>query len=186
MQSIMEEIKTINDPQQKLLRFMAYLTNNVRNINPLLTPVIVGGSAVFIYTFGGHLTYDIDLVVTDRQAVTEVLSRMGFQQGADIRHWYHDDLDMAIEIPDDVLAGDNDKITIIEIDNSEVYVIGIEDLLIDRLCAAKHWKSGRDEAQSLSLLELYSDEIDMNYLEERARAEEVLDKLDEVRKKLKF
>jgi len=185
MPDILEEIKTISDPQQKLLRFMAYLTKKVREINPLLTPVIVGGSAVFVYTFGGHLTYDIDLVVTDRQAVKEVLSKMGFRQGADIRHWYHNDLDMAIEIPDDVLAGDDDKITTIEVDDSEVYVIGLEDLLIDRLCAAKHWRSDRDEAQSLSLLELYADEIDMDYLQERARDEDVLDKLAELRKKLK-
>ena len=51
----------------------------------------------------------------------------------------HADLDVAIEIPDDVLAGSEEKITQVEIEGLNVYIIGVEDLIIDRGNAYVHW-----------------------------------------------
>lgn len=181
---MLEDIKKTVDPQIKLLKFMALLTNLVKKINPNITPVVVGGSAVFVYTFGGHITYDIDIVVENRQVVKDVLVSLGFTQETDIRHWYHEDLDLAIELPDEVLAGDLNKIVTLEVNGKEAYIIGIEDLLIDRLNAAKHWQSNRDEEQALSLLELYLEQIDMKYLEKKAQENAVLDILNELKTKL--
>ncbi|MHB8984129.1 MAG: DUF6036 family nucleotidyltransferase [Carboxydocellales bacterium] len=181
---MLEDIKKTTDPQIKLLKFMALLTKLVKKINPNITPVVVGGSAVFVYTFGGHITYDIDIVVENRQVVKDVLVTLGFKQETDIRHWFHEDLDLAIELPDEVLAGDQNKIVTLEIEGKEAYIIGIEDLLIDRLNAAKHWQSKRDEEQALALLELYLDQIDLTYLEKKAQENAVLEKLNELKSKL--
>lgn len=64
-----------------------------------------------------------------------------------------------------------------------VYLIGLEDLLIDRLYSAKHWKYERDEAQALSLLSFYASKLDWDYLTARAKAELVEDKLAELKEK---
>lgn len=172
------------EPHIAMLEFMAELTKRVQEINPVLKPVVVGGSAVWIYSDGDHLTKDIDLVVEDRQVVKDVLLELGFKQSESIRHWYHDDRDIVIEIPDDTLAGDMDKVTIVPVKGIDVYIIGVEDLLIDRLCAAKHWGSDRDEYQSIFLLSFYEDEMDWAYLKKRATEEQVSDLLENLKNKL--
>ena len=64
---------------------------------------------------------------------------MGFQKNPGERHWYHEELDIALEIPGDYLAGSIEKLTVVEIGGMECYIIGVEDLIVDRLAAAKFW-----------------------------------------------
>ncbi|NSW84467.1 MAG: UbiD family decarboxylase [Syntrophothermus sp.] len=165
----------------KILRAIARLNKEIKSVNPQIKPVIVGGSAVLIYTSGGFVTQDIDLVVGDswRKDVAAILEKNGFKKGTG-RHWINDELDLFVEIPDGTLAGDWEKITTIEIDGSEVYLIGPEDLIIDRLNAAKHWRSRRDEEQCMYLLETMSSELDWDYLNKRSSEEQVDDKLHEL------
>lgn len=166
---------------------MAALNSELKKRDVSAKPIVVGGSAVLVYSLGGHLTQDIDVIISDnhRQLVREVLSQFGFENISGQRHWYHKEMDLALEMPGDILAGSMDKTTTIEVENGEVYLIGIEDILIDRLCAAKHWKYNRDEAQAISLLSIYMNKIDWDYLKKRAKEELVQDKLEEVKKKAK-
>ncbi len=83
-----------------------------------------------------------------------VLEEMGFARRFGERHWYHEDLDVAIEIPDEFLAGSMEKVAIVEVNGMETYVIGIEDLVVDRLAAAKFWKSRADAHWAAKLLVL--------------------------------
>lgn len=94
------------------------------------------------------------------------------------RHWYHADLDVAIEVPDDVLAGSEDKVTQVEIEDLNVYIIGVEDLIIDRVNAYVHWRSIDDGDWAKELMALYRDEIDWDYLVTSAQTEELLDALN--------
>ena len=183
---VIKKIQEIKDPVEKLLQFMALLNEELKKKDILAKPIVVGGSAVLVYSLGGHLTQDIDVIISDRhrQLVKDVLADFGFENISGHRHWYHKELDLAIEMPGDILAGSMDKITTVEVGNSEVYFIGIEDILIDRMCAAKHWKYDRDEAQAISILSIYKDNIDWTYLEKRAKEELVLDKLQEIKEKV--
>lgn len=182
---VIKKIQEVKDPVEKLLRFMALLNKELRKQDVSVKPIVVGGSAVLVYSLGGHLTQDIDIIISDRhrQLVKNVLSQFGFEHIAGHRHWYHKELDLALEMPDDILAGSMDKTTTVEVGTGEVYLIGVEDILIDRMCAAKHWKYDRDEAQAISIISIYWDKIDWIYLEKRAKEELVLDKLQEIKKK---
>lgn len=60
----------------------------------------------------------------------------------------------------------------------------IEDLLIDRLNSAKHWNDSRDFEQSAVLMTSYTDKIDWKYLEEKAKENDVFDKLEEIRTRI--
>ena len=54
-------------------------------------------------------------------------------------------------------------------DGLRVVVIGVEDLLIDRLRAWVHWKSDEDGRWTRRLAHLYADRLDWSYLRERTR-----------------
>ena len=87
-------------------------------------------------------------------------------------------MDVAIEILDDVLAGSEEKITQVEIEGLNVYIIGVEDLIIDRVNAYDHWRSIDDGDWAKELMALYKHEIDWDYLVTSARTEEILDALN--------
>ncbi|SNQ61021.1 hypothetical protein [Candidatus Methanoperedens nitratireducens] len=60
-----------------------------------------------------------------------------------------------MEVPGDHLAGNRDKVTTIKVGNLKLYVIGIEDLIIDRLAACSEWKSDTDCKQAHYMLRYY-------------------------------
>ncbi|QJD85873.1 hypothetical protein [Cohnella herbarum] len=45
-----------------------------------------------------------------------------------------------------------------------MYVIGLEDIILDRLRKAVHWSSGRDREWGYRLLLMYLENLDLNYL----------------------
>lgn len=65
-----------------------------------IIPVVVGGLAVEIYTRGQYTTLDIDLVMHRRELAGEIFAGLGFLPEG--RHWYHPELEVAIEIPSKV------------------------------------------------------------------------------------
>jgi predicted nucleotidyltransferase len=164
------------DPLKKSLTLLAILTEALKAYD--IRPILVGGRALEFYTLGGYATRDIDLVTSGRTQVSMVLQEMGFLKRPGERHWYHEDLDLALEIPDDTLAGDIDKLTTLEIDGMECSIIGVEDLVVDRLAAAKFWKSASDAQWAARLMALHVDEIDPNYLRHAAKKAEVEDFLE--------
>lgn len=145
-----------------------------------ITPFLVGGSALEFYTFGGYATGDIDLVAEERHVVGQALEKLGFEHKPGFRHWYHKVLDISIEIPDTVLAGAEDKATVVDVQGTPVRIIAPEDLLIDRLAAYKFWQSTRDGDWAARLFAIHGESMDLGYLRQRAQNEKVGDVLDEI------
>lgn len=164
------------DPLKKSLALLAVLTEALKAQD--IRPILVGGRALEFYTLGGYATRDIDLVTNGRTQVGSILQKMGFLKRPGERHWYHEELDLALEIPDDTLAGNIDKLTTLEIDGMDCSIIGVEDLIVDRLSAAKFWKSASDAQWAARLLALHVDELDPNYLRQAAEKAEVEDFLE--------
>ena len=133
-----------------------------------ITPVVVGGLAVEIYTRGHYTTLDIDLVTKGRDLAGNILEQLGFSREG--RHWYHSELDIAIEIPDSRLEGaDENKIIKLELPSEKhLYVIGIEDIILDRLRACVHWTSSSDCEWGLRMLKVHFDSLDLDYLRSMA------------------
>jgi hypothetical protein len=126
-------ISKIGNTLERKLYFCATLIKSLGEIKP----IIVGGTAVEFYTAGGYSTRDIDLVCADREAVVQRLREYGFEQFG--RHFYDEELDLSVEIPDTKLAGDEArvrKVIIRQRTNLVAYLIGIEDILVDRLNAS--------------------------------------------------
>lgn len=166
-------LKREQDPLKKSLLFLGIFTYALKSED--IKPILVGGRALEFYTLGGYATKDIDLVLNGRAEADIVLKEMGFQKQPGERHWYHEELDLALEIPDDYLAGSKEKLTIIEIEGLECYVIGAEDLIVDRLTAAKFWAIEADVQWAAKILALNIDDVDADYLGSAAQKANVDD-----------
>jgi len=77
----------------------------------------------------------------------------------------HSGIEIAVEIPGNDLAGSYDKVSKVNIDNENyVYLISIEDIILDRLRAAVHWNSEQDSIWGFRLLVQHFEQVDLDYL----------------------
>jgi len=154
---------------------MGLLTQEAEKMK--VQPIVVGGSAVDFYTEGIYPSHDIDLV-SNRKIIGEILENV-FNFKPSGRHWINEQIGLSVEIPSSSLAGDIDKVTVIRIGDLNVYVIGFEDLIIDRLNACVHWKSQTDCDQAQYMIRYYRNRLDFGYLEKKAKDEGILKTLRE-------
>lgn len=172
----LEKVRQQADPLTKRLLFVGLLT---RKLEPEgIRPIIVGGQAVEFYTAGGYATKDIDLVSPGYEEIDRILEAWGFKKEG--RHWFNEQLDISVEVPESVLAGDENRLTVVEIDDLRVYVIGIEDIIVDRLNAFVHWKSSDDRIWAKEMMLLGKEDIDWGYLKKRAAEEDILAAAEEL------
>lgn len=166
----LKKIASIENLVDKKAYFMSLLTQEAEKRNT--RPIVVGGSAVDFYTEGIFPSYDIDLI-GDRKIIGEILENIfGFKRSG--RHWINEQIGIYVEVPGDHLAGNRDKVTTIKVGNLKLYVIGIEDLIIDRMAACSEWKSDTDCKQAQYMLRYYHSKIDFDYLDKKAKDEGLL------------
>lgn len=174
----LQALKKITAPFERRLYFVGILTRLLSQEN--IRPILVGGNAVEFYTLGGYATGDVDIVVSDHDAFNKALRSLGFKMTG--RHWFSKELDLAVESPASRLAGDFDRLTEVTIKGLKAYVIGIEDIIIDRLNAFVHWKSLDDARWAKEMIVLKREDIDWKYLEGHAKKEGTLSALKKIKK----
>lgn len=177
---LLEKLKGMPDNWQKRLFFVGILTKTLETEG--VRPIVVGGHAVEFYTLGGYATGDIDIAIVDSRALDKILTDWGFKKEG--RHWYSEEIDIAIEAPASTLAGDEKRLTEVEVEGLTIYIIGVEDIIIDRLNALVHWRSFRDGEWAEEILALHFDKIDIEYLKERAKEEDTYEVLEGMLKRL--
>jgi len=143
--------------------------------------VVVGGSAIEIYTRGRYASGDID-VVGDRARILRVLKAWGFRKGG--RVWHQDEWKVVVDIVREHYRGDLERTQVVATEYGNVRVAAIEDVLAKRLISTKHWKRPEDFEQALLLATRYRDEIDWAYVAELARRDLATDILAELRKRV--
>lgn len=119
---------------ERMIELTALLTEYFKRSD--INPIIVGGLSVEIYTRQNYSTYDIDLVSSGWDQFDELLTKeLGFEKSG--RGWYHEELEISIEIPSNSLDGNLDKVVRVELPSGRhINVIGIEDIIIHRLESA--------------------------------------------------
>jgi hypothetical protein len=142
---------------------------------------LVGGQAVETYTGGVFTTDDIDITTTDTKGTEGLLSKLGFAREGMI--WVSTRLGLAIHLVSSYPSGSL-RVRTIEVDGYTVKIVGVEDLIIDRLTAAKYWKSERDGEQAEALLNVFRESIDNAYLNRLAKDESVYDYLVRARRRV--
>ena len=81
------------------------------------------------------------------------------------------EMDVPIEIPSSDLAGSKDRIIKLNTPDGYCYVIGVEDLIIDRLSAAEFWTDARSQEWARYLMSSQFENLDIDYMKLRALEE---------------
>ena len=154
------------DPLVRQLRAAAIISQELAAMG--LMPIVVGGSAVEFYTRGAYTTADVDLIVRGLREVDGVLQQLGFMHlGA--ASYVHENADVVIDLPREPLAGDPRRVVQVEVDGRAVHIIGLEDLIADRLRAAVHWKDLSSKEWAIQLMAAQWESVDWEYLDALAR-----------------
>lgn len=163
----MESLADEPDLARRRLVALALVANRLAEDG--IEPILVGGAALELYTAGGYATGDVDLALPSIPAVDRAFADLGFAKRG--RFWVREDLDLLFEAPAPAgLPGETAPRSEIEVEGLRVVVIGVEDLLLDRVRAAVHWKSDEDRRWARRLAHLYAEKIDWSYLRDKTEA----------------
>jgi hypothetical protein len=169
-QEVLEVIQKMESPLKRQLLMVALLTRLLKRMNQQ-APIIIGGCALSYYSREVYFTSDIDLAYANREALDGALRSIGFKKEG--RYWVHEELKMAIEAPASSLPGEDSPVEVVELgEDLQCSIIGIEDLVVDRLNAFKHWKSEIDGEMVELLIRRYRDDLDWSYLEKKTKLPE--------------
>lgn len=158
------------EPAMRAILIASLIAEALRTVGQ--DPVLVGGSAVEFYTQGGYATADIDMVAEGGPQLQGVMLQLGFERyGKDFVDGKNK---IYVEFPARSL-GPTEKDQAIEVNRRLLRIISLEDLIVDRLCAFKFWKSEIEGLNVLKLLE--AGKLDEKRLSQRAEEESVRDAL---------
>jgi len=175
----------LTDPTERTIAFLGVLGRFLLDEGREL-PIVVGDSAVKLYTHGTYTSRDIDLK-SDLEAMRRILTDMGFvNQGRNLM--YSEEFDLLVDWQGAALEEGTDagkrSLVVTSADGTPMLrLINIADLVIDRLEA---YKFGKDidalgwARVLLSLTEHNHLLLDEELLRERADATDVADLLEEI------
>jgi hypothetical protein len=132
--------------------------------------VIVGGSALSVYTKGAYVSAGVD-IVGGKAAIGAALEKWGFR--LDAPYWRRDDLGLLVQPGRDRYYGNSDRLTTIETPFGPVMLAAVEDLVIPRLVYAKSQRNPRFLDEAALLLRNGGMDIDRAYLEHEVQYEGV-------------
>ncbi len=179
-EQVADTFRSARNPGERILHFVALLTTAGGISTDDL--IVVGGSAIEIYTSGEYTSGDIDVVLTPSKSLARVLDEWHFtKQG---RLWYNKDLGIVVDFVKPPYTYDESRTQVLVTPYGSVRIAAIEDLLVKRLISAKWWGLPRDVEHAKMLAVLYGDRIDWKYIENLAEREEVVDVLSDLRKAL--
>jgi len=138
-------------------------------------PVLVGGSAVELYSGGAYTTGDLNFVGSLSRRVERELARAGFERAG--RHWVHEEGQVFIEVPAAALT-EGEQVVRVVFGTHSVLTISPEDALLDRLAAWKHWDSAADGVASFLLYRATRKGLDESRLRRLAEKRGLLDALE--------
>src|SRR5271155_698059 len=133
--------------------------------------VIVGGSAIEVYTRGGYVSGDID-IRADRTRVHRVLAKWNFADEG--RLWIRSDWKVAVDVVGDEYSGDPYRATTISTPHGPVRLAVVEDVFVKRLASAKHWQTRAALDEADLLWRDYRGTMDVAYLDRQARTYDVV------------
>ncbi len=171
--SKLDVLKGDIDPLTKRIIFMAILTTELEKEG--ISPVAGGNYAVELYTSGGCKSESVDVF-----APVEPLNKLLLSWGFDKENGYlsNGDVDIIVKVlAEDLNKNELDRVNQIDVNGFPVYLLGLEDTTIAKLKDFIHGSESNAVILAQELIELNVNEIDLDYLKERAVQEGVIDAL---------
>ena len=163
---------------ERNLWFGAILAGQIRS-----DLVIVGGSAIEVYSSGKFVSRDL-VLVGERRQIIEALERWGFHREG--RLWSRPDLGLWIDPVGKHYAGDVQRLRQVSTPYGSVRLASVEDLIAKRLIETKVWPRGGTKLfdQALALAAEYRQEIDWEYVTRVARQDGAEDLVPELLRRI--
>ncbi len=136
--------------------------------------IVVGGSAIEVYTRSGYVSGDVD-VVGERAHLEPLLASWGFAKWPGL--WIREDWGLAVDIRGPNYTGDVGRTRTITTPYGAVRLAAPEDLLVKRLAEAQHWKVKEAVAIAALLYAAEREDFDWAYAEGVAKQRGVSMKL---------
>lgn len=148
---------------------------------------VVGGAAVQFYTQAEYVTGDLDAILVGDtiEMIEDVMGGLGFKRTTMYRHFEHPLLPFVVEFPPSPMAvGSRElsKVNIFKYGGSEVRVIRVEDIIMDRIIGGVEWDQDPLMDQARLLWIKNKDIIDKKYLRGFARQEGYIRELTKIMK----
>ena len=161
--------KEPNQLRKKML-LLGYVTSQLEKKKQSI--FLVGGQAVETYTAGQFPTGDIDVTTSDSATTQKVLKSLGFEEIGMI--WLNKPLGIAFHI---VGYFPPERSRTIRMGPYKARIVAVEELILDRLSAAKFWNIPADYEKAKVLYDNFEKQIDKDYLREIAKKKKVDDLL---------
>lgn len=163
-------IGRIRDRTKRGLYVLGLITSRLAPGEHDVRPVLVGGFALEFYSTGGYTTADVDALYLWPAKAGALLEQLGFTKVN--RHWVSERYGLQIEFPGHAIERRAvERVADVSVGGVTCRVIGVEDLILDRLNGAVHASSSDDLRWAHELLVLYRDRIDLAYLRKQAAAD---------------
>ncbi len=141
--------------------------------------LVVGGSAIEIYTRGAYVSGDID-IVADQAQLAKILESWGFLHKN--REWYHPEWKLAVDLVrnPEGYTGSRRLTRVIVTPYGDITLAAVEDLIVKRLASAKYRRIPTDFDHARLLVQKFGEDLDMDYLRSTATYAGVADALNEL------
>ena len=153
--------KEPNQLRKKML-LLGYVTSQLEKKKQSI--FLVGGQAVETYTAGQFPTGDIDVTTSDSATTQKILKSLGFEEIGMI--WLNKPLGIAFHIVGHFAP---ERPRTIRIGPYKARIVGVEELILDRLSAAKFWNIPADYERAKVLYDNFEKQIDKDYLRKIAK-----------------
>lgn len=141
--------------------------------------IVVGGSAIEVYTEGKYTSGDVDIVSSRGDALRRVLVSWEFRRTG--RVWQNEAWGLVVDLVKPPYTGSLDHTTVSNTPFGQVRLAALEDLIVKRLMSTRFWKVPGDRLHALMLAEKFYSSLDWKYIEAFATREEVADLAAELR-----
>jgi len=128
--STFSEAAALEDGPSRVAALAAWVQSLASSVER--KPILVGGAAVELYSGGAYRTGDLDFAGGLERLGEAQLEEVGFRRQG--RHWIHEEHQIFLEFPSSGLE-EGESAAVIEIGDYSVVVIGLEELIVDRLAA---------------------------------------------------
>lgn len=142
--------------------------------------MIVGGSAIEVYTGGAYVSGDVDYVTTSRARIASVLRRWNFKEEG---KWFSKrEWGLFVDVMETPGSGSRRLTRVITTRAGPFRIAAVEDLLIKRVREAVNWPDREEAFDQAILLARYATAVEWEYLEFFAKKEGWLPQLRELRR----
>jgi len=178
---ILPLIESERDETRRYLKLLAWL-NTWLEKNGFGRIIVTGGFAVEVYTGRAYRTMDVDIIVEGLEA-NEVVEKFLEKIAERIGRGYLPRSEIislkSIDIVSTIYDREMKPVKLV-VNSDYIYLEPVEELLIRYLKAWKFWNSTEDRDKALWLYYIWRDRLNLDYIVEKAKVENIYDKLLEL------